>query len=87
MRIRGSLADGVASAVRILVLTADVETVVIGGGLSHLGEELMVEVRAVLTTWAESSLFLASLDLPSRMRVTPENTPAAAIGAALIGAV
>jgi predicted NBD/HSP70 family sugar kinase len=87
VRIRAGLAEGVASAVRILVLTADVETVVIGGGLSHLGEDLLGDVRTVLSKWAETSTFLSSLELASRIRLTPENTPAAAIGAALIGAI
>src|SRR6478752_1593546 len=36
--VRGRFLTGVASAVRILVLTTDVDTVVIGGGLSALGD-------------------------------------------------
>lgn len=86
VRIRSALAFGVASAVRILVLTSDVEKVTIGGGLSHLGEDLMVQVRTVLSRWDRASTFLASLELSSRILLIPHDTPAAAIGAALIGA-
>jgi glucokinase len=83
--IRSRLATGVASAVRLLILTMDVETVVIGGGLSHLGDRLLGDVGAVLSSWAESSTFLASLELTSRVRLVPEGRPVAAIGAALVG--
>jgi glucokinase len=83
--IRARLADGVASAVRLLILTVDVESVVIGGGLSHLGDRLLFDVREVLSTWATSSTFLASLELESRVRLVPEGHPVAAVGAALVG--
>ncbi len=85
--IKDRLAAGIASAVRVLVLTADVETIVIGGGLSHLGDRLLSDVHDVLVSWAESSPFLASLELPSRVCLVPEGFPAAAIGAALVGVV
>jgi predicted NBD/HSP70 family sugar kinase len=85
IEIRSRLATGVASAVRLLILTTDVETVVIGGGLSHLGDRLLDDVCGVLTSWAASSTFLASLDLTSRVRLVPEGHPVAAIGAALVG--
>jgi glucokinase len=84
--IRAKLANGVAAAVRLLILTADVETVVIGGGLSHLGDRLLGDVRDVLSSWAETSTFLASLELTSRVRLVPEGHPVAAVGAALVGA-
>jgi glucokinase len=83
--IRATLANGVASAVRVLVLTADVETVVIGGGLSHLGEELLGDVLGVLSSWAATSTFLSSLELTSRVQLIPRDFPAAAVGAALVG--
>jgi len=83
--IRDSFVNGVASAVRILILTADVETIVIGGGLSHLGDDLLSAVRGVLAEWAAASPFLASLDLESRVLLMPQAFPAAAVGAALLG--
>jgi len=83
--IRSKLATGVASAVRLLVLTIDVETIVIGGGLSRLGDQLLTDVREVLSGWAAESAFLSSLDLSSRVQLVPQGFPAAAVGAALIG--
>lgn len=85
LRIRSLVAEGVASAVRILVLTVDVEAVVIGGGLSHVGLPLLEATRQVLDGWARSSTFLASLDLAGRIRLLPDGLPVAAVGAAMLG--
>ncbi len=79
------LVENIAAAVRLLVLTADVETVVVGGGLSALGPRLIAEVRDVLGGWGSRSPFLASLGLGDRVQLVPPGAPAAAIGAALIG--
>ncbi|GAA2046195.1 ROK family protein [Agromyces tropicus] len=76
---------GVASAVRLLALTTDVDDIVVGGGLAALGDRLLEGTRSVLAAWAEDSAFLASLDLPRRVQVIPRGFPAAAVGAALIG--
>jgi predicted NBD/HSP70 family sugar kinase len=85
IRIRGDLARGVAGAVRILVLTVDVESVVIGGGLSHVGQPLIACVSEVLRDWSASSTFLASLGLAERIRLLPEGLAVAAAGAAMLG--
>lgn len=77
--------EHVAAAVRLLVLTVDPDRLVIGGGLSSLGDELLGEVRGVLGDWAASSPFLAMLDLADRVEVLPPGFPAAAVGAALVG--
>lgn len=77
--------EGVATGVRLLVLTIDVDRVVIGGGLSALGEPLIQGVRAVLADWSASSPFLASLNLSDRVQLIPVGFPAAAFGAALVG--
>jgi len=83
VEVRDRLADGVAAAVRALMLTADVDTVAIGGGLSNLGERLHREVAAALQRSAAHSAFLASLELPTRVRLVPPGTAIAAVGAAL----
>lgn len=83
--IKARLAEGIASAVRVLVLTVDVNTVVIGGGLSHLGDRLLGDVHEMLDGWARRSPFLASLALTERVRLVPEGTPVAALGAAFVG--
>jgi predicted NBD/HSP70 family sugar kinase len=85
MAISRSLVENVAAAVRILVLTVDVEVVVVGGGLSHLGDPLLEQIRGVLEGWAADSPFLASLGLPDRVRFVPDDFPVAAVGAALVG--
>ncbi len=84
LTVRARFAEGVAAAIRILCLTADVEAVVIGGGVAQLGERLLVVVAEALTARAASSEFLASLALPDRLRVVPLDYPVAAVGAALL---
>lgn len=83
--VRDRFVENVAAAVRILVLTVDVDSVVIGGGLSSLGPLLLDEVRAVLATWEAASPFLASTGLSERVVIVPTDFPAAAVGAALVG--
>ncbi|MEW2004696.1 ROK family protein [Microbacterium sp. NPDC079208] len=84
--LQADLFFGAAAAVRVLVLSADVETVVIGGGLTALGGRLAAGVRAALHAGAEASPFLKSLRLDERIELLPAGSPAAAFGAALVGA-
>jgi predicted NBD/HSP70 family sugar kinase len=83
--VRDRFLTGVAAAVRLLVLTTDVDDVVIGGGLAALGDPLVAGTRRILNEWAADSAFLASLGLAARVRVIPLGFPAAAVGAALVG--
>ena len=83
--IRADIARGVASAVRVLVLTADVDRVVLGGGITALGDRLMTDVAAQLATSSEASPFMRSLRLQERVELLPPGSPAAALGAALVG--
>ena len=85
IEIRRRLFEGVAASVRILVLTVDVETVVIGGGLAGLGPRLMDGVCAVIEGWEAQSPFIASLALCDRLQLVPAGTPVAALGAAHLG--
>lgn len=85
LEVRRRFLDNVAAAVRVLVLTVDTDTVVIGGGLSSLGTELLDAVRAVLAGWERDSPFLASTQLSERVTIVPAEFPAAAVGAALVG--
>ncbi|WP_307793569.1 ROK family protein [Microbacterium stercoris] len=90
LALRSDLARGVAAAVRVLVLTVDPSVVVIGGGLSRLGERLLSAVRIELAASASSSPFLTSLRLEDRIEVLPHHAPggaaAGALGAALAAA-
>jgi glucokinase len=85
LRIKDEFASAVASAVRILQLTVDVRHVVLGGGVSALGEPLLVAVRAALEAQACTSPFLSSLRLADRVSLAPGDVPVAAVGAALVG--
>ena len=84
--LRDDLYRGAAAAVRVLVLSADVETVVIGGGLTALGARLEDGIRAALHAGAEASPFMRSLRLDERIELLSAGSPAAAFGAALVGA-
>ena len=83
--IRDRFADGVAEAIRVLSLSVDPRTIVLGGGVAQLGEPLLEAVTAALRRQSAESPFLASLDLAGRVRVVPADYPVAAVGAALLG--
>jgi predicted NBD/HSP70 family sugar kinase len=83
---RRALFFGVASAIRVLVLTIDVEEVIIGGGITHMGDALREGIRAQLDEWSTASGFLRSVDLGKRFRLLETDEPVAAIGAAMVGA-
>lgn len=87
LEVKHGLVNNIAAAVRILVLTIDVDTVVLGGGISSLGEQLRAAVSVVLEEWSAASPFLASLELAPRVRLAPTDYPSAAVGAALVGIV
>ncbi|WP_404389885.1 ROK family protein [Humibacillus xanthopallidus] len=78
------LCDGVGLAIQLLVLAAGAEHVVIGGGLTGLGEPFVEGVRADLRRRARSAPMIAALDLESRFELVPASVPVAAIGAALL---
>lgn len=84
--LRADLAAGAAAAVRIIVLAGDVDAVVIGGGLTALGDRMLGDVRTRLRESAAASPFLQSLRLAERVDLLPPGSPAAALGAALVGA-
>jgi glucokinase len=85
IEIRRRLYEGVANSVRVLVLTVDVDLVVVGGGISSLGDRVMGGVHDILTTWGRRSQFIASLGLAERIRLLPDGAPVAALGAAHLG--
>ncbi|SER96403.1 Sugar kinase of the NBD/HSP70 family, may contain an N-terminal HTH domain [Propionibacterium cyclohexanicum] len=84
--VRDTFVRAVADAVSILVLTLDVDSVVIGGGLSNLGGRLMHPLARELTERAGCSAFLAGLGIADRLRLASHGSAAPAVGAALIGA-
>ncbi len=81
---RDGLITGVAAAIRILTLTVGVEAVILGGGLTRIGQPLADAVRSTLRTWEAQSPFLATLHMSEHVFVLDAGTPVAAIGAALL---
>jgi glucokinase len=87
VEIRRRLFEGVAHSVRILVLTVDVDLVVVGGGISTLGPRVLGGVGAIFDDWAAHSPFINSLGLAERLRLLPSDAPVAALGAAYLGGI
>lgn len=81
--IRDRFTDAVAAAVRMLVLTCDVEHVVLGGGVAEVGAPLLEAVTRQVRRQADGSAFLRSLRIADRLQVVPGGVPVAPIGAAL----
>jgi len=82
--IRDDVVRGVAAAVRALALAVDPVAVVLGGGVSRVGEPLLDAVRAELRTSAVASPFLSSLRLEDRIERLPPGARPGALGAALL---
>jgi len=82
--IRDRFAAGVADAIQMVGLTIDPAAIILGGGVTDLGEPLLAAVTAAVRAQAAVSPFLAALDLASRVRLLPGRLPVGAIGAALI---
>ena len=83
--LRDEFASAVATAVRMLCLTVDVDRVVVGGGVAQVGEPLRAAVEEQLRLSTAGSPFLHSLDVPGRVLLVPRDHPVAAVGAAMLG--
>lgn len=83
--VRDRFCWGVASAIRMLGLTIDPERIVLGGGVTEVGEPLRLAVVEQLKVLGEGSPFLASLGLADRLVMVPPGYPVAAVGAAILG--
>ncbi|WP_228407098.1 ROK family protein [Leucobacter muris] len=77
------LVRGAASCVRLLALTLDPHTVIVGGGLRLLGPRLLDGIRTALDSWATQSPFIDMLELSGRVQLLAADSSAAAVGAAL----
>ena len=83
--IRDGVYFGAASAVRALALVFGADTVVLGGGLTGLGQSLLDGMAEHFDAWAEASPLMASLELGAITHLVDDERPAHAIGAAIIG--
>ena len=84
LAVRDHFAARVADAIRMLGLSVDPAVIVLGGGVTDLGQPLLAVVTAALRAQAAASPFLAAINLAARVRLLPAGVPAAAIGAAMI---
>ncbi|MCI1983622.1 MAG: ROK family protein [Bifidobacteriaceae bacterium] len=75
----------IVDAIDILAVTVDPRTIIVGGGMAKTGDPLLQEITGELNRRAAQSPFIASLDLPSRLRLAPSDAPSGAVGAALSG--
>ena len=82
-RLVEELTNHLAKAVHFLALTFDVEQIVIGGGVSDVGQPLLSAIKQGLRGMETASSFVCSLGLPDRVRLAPPG-PIGALGAALI---
>lgn len=87
VQVRDEFAAAVAWAVRLLILTYDVKSVVIGGGVSNLGQPLLDAVGHALESLVIGSPFLVSLNMTDRISLVPTGIPVAAVGAAVAGRI
>lgn len=78
------LTDGMSIAVQLLVIAAGAERVVVGGGLTAMGEPFLQAVRENLRARGSRSPFLRSLLLEERVSFLTSAVPLAAIGAAVL---
>lgn len=71
VRIRDGFIEAVATAVQTVGLTTGVPHIVLGGGVSQVGEPLLAAVRLALERRGSGSALLRSLDLAGRVRLSP----------------
>lgn len=83
--IRDRFLRAVAYAVQLMVLSWDPSVIVIGGGVSLLGEQLLTPLRGLLEQQANDSGFLQSLAIAQRVALVPPDIHVAALGAAIAG--
>lgn len=76
--------DAVAGALRILALSVDPACFILGGGLTNVGDGLLVGVQEALGRQAAGSPFLASLRIAERVFSIPPGLPVGALGAAVM---
>jgi glucokinase len=84
LRLRESVADGIADAVQLLLLVVGVERIVLGGGVIQHVPGVVASLRRSLESRADASAFLASLGMAERVESEPAGASIAARGAALL---
>lgn len=73
-----------AWGIQLLALAYDVERIVLGGGVSHVGEPFMAPIRRQLDHYRSVSALSAEVLSPERMQLLPADSDAGAWGAVTI---
>lgn len=81
--VADDVADHLAHAIHLLVVTLDVEMVVIGGGVADAGPHLETSVRSALERRGNASKFVRSFDLAKAISIA-DRRDRAVNGAALL---
>jgi Transcriptional regulator/sugar kinase len=79
------LVNALTTAILVMALAYGSSTIALNGGVIHNCRGLFERLQAELALRADSSPFLASLELGARLTLLPAQSPVAALGAALIG--
>lgn len=73
-------------AVVIIALSVDPAIIILGGGVSNLGRQLIDGLDRTIRSFSAQSTFLRSLHLDKRIRLAPQTVNIAALGAAHLAA-
>jgi glucokinase-like ROK family protein len=79
-----SAGRAIAWGIHLLALAYDVERIVIGGGVSHVGDPFMAPIRRELDRYRAASPLAAEILLPDLVQLLPAGADAGAWGAVTI---
>jgi glucokinase len=79
-----SAGRAIAWGIHLLALAYDVERIVLGGGVSHVGEPFMAPILRELDRYRSASLLVAEVLPPERVQLLPPGSDAGAWGAVTI---
>ena len=79
-----SAGRAIAWGIHLLALAYDVERIVLGGGVSHVGEPFMAPIRRELDRYRAASALAAETLPPERVQLLPAGADAGAWGAVTI---
>jgi glucokinase len=79
-----SACRAIAWGIHLLALAYDAERIVLGGGVSHVGEPFMAPIRRELDHYRSASALSAEILPPDRIQLLPPNADAGAWGAVTI---
>lgn len=81
--VRNNCVAALASITQMYVVAVGADAVVIGGGISRLGDQLLDAVRFELGRRGNASAFVTGYHLPDRIRLAPPDSEFGLVGAGL----